>query len=123
VPLPWGGESAPYEFGGDATWLPQPDGWAQYTVAAEALDEESMLRLYQKALRLRRELSSLGDGAMTWLPSADGVLAYARGDRFTCVVNLSGSTVDLPEHTEVLLSSDPLVDGRLPSDTAVWLAN
>ena len=122
VPLPWGGTEAPYEFGGDGTWLPQPDGWAKYTVAVESADEDSMLRLYQKALRLRRELPSLGDGPLTWLPSPDGVLAYARDEHFTAVLNLSGSLVDLPEHTEILLASGPLTDGRLPSDTAVWLA-
>jgi alpha-glucosidase len=121
VPLPWAGDAAPYDFGGDDTWLPQPGDWARYTVAAESADEDSMLRLYQKALRLRRELPALGDGTMTWLPSADGVLAFTRDDHFTCVVNLSDGPVDLPDHTEVLLASGPLADGRLPPDTTAWL--
>jgi alpha-glucosidase len=121
VPLPWGGDVVPYDFGGDDTWLPQPGDWARYTVAAESADEESMLRLYQKALRLRRELPSLGDGAMTWLPSPDGVLAFARDDRFVCVVNLSSRPVDLPEHTKVLLTSNPLASHQLPPDTTAWL--
>jgi alpha-glucosidase len=121
VPLPWGGAQEPYEFGG-TPWLPQPDGWAEFTVAAETADEDSMLHLYQKALRLRRELSSLGDGSLTWLPSDDGVLAFARDEHFTCVVNLSPAVTALPEHSEVLLASGPLADGQLPPDAAVWLA-
>jgi alpha-glucosidase len=37
------------------------------------------------------------------------------------VVNLSSSPIPLPEHEGVLLTSNPLVDGDLPSDTAAWL--
>ena len=59
---------------------------------------------------------------MSWLPSAPGVLAFARGDGFACVVNLSGEPAELPAHREVLASSEPIVEGRLPRDAAVWLA-
>jgi alpha-glucosidase len=38
------------------------------------------------------------------------------------VVNLAEQPADLPLHKEVLVASDPLVDGKLPQDTAVWLA-
>jgi alpha-glucosidase len=48
------------------------------------------------------------------------VLAFSRGD-VVCVVNLSADPVDLPAHEEVLLASADLEDGRLGSDTAVWL--
>jgi len=38
------------------------------------------------------------------------------------VTNLADTAATLPEHTAILLSSGPLdTDGRLPSDTAVWL--
>jgi alpha-glucosidase len=36
------------------------------------------------------------------------------------VVNLSARPVELPAHTDVLISSGPLHDG-LPPDTAAWL--
>ena len=56
------------------------------------------------------------------IDSADGVLAFRRGDAAACVVNLSADPVALPSHDAVLLTSSPLTaDGLLPSDCAVWL--
>jgi alpha-glucosidase len=125
VPLPWTGDRPPYGFspsGAQATWLPQPPEWAVLTVAAQEADPGSMLALYRAALRIRRSEPGLGDGPMTWLPSTDGVLAFARGPFFTCVMNLSGRPAGLPEHTAVLVSSAPLTDaGDLGIDTAAWL--
>jgi alpha-glucosidase len=120
VPLPWSGDSAPYGFGG-APWLPQPADWAPLTVAAQESDPGSMLTLYRRALRIRSDEPALGDGSLEWLESGDGVLAFAREPGFTCVVNLSGTPVELPPHRTVLLSSVPLEAGRLPEDAAVWL--
>jgi alpha-glucosidase len=126
VPLPWSGGTQPFGFSSDAAtqppWLPQPDSWADRTVAAETARPDSMLALYREVLHVRRGLPELGDGPMEWLPSAPGVLAFARGDGFACVVNLSGEPADLPEHREVLASSEPIVEGKLPRDAAVWLA-
>jgi alpha-glucosidase len=58
---------------------------------------------------------------MTWLPSAPDTLAYTRGDGFACVVNMSGSPIELPEYQTCLLASSPLDGALLPRDTAVWL--
>ena len=60
-------------------------------------------------------------GELTWRPAEPGVLAFDRDPGFTCVVNLSDGPVALPHGARVLLSSVPLVDGRLPVDAAVWL--
>ncbi|NLE18035.1 MAG: DUF3459 domain-containing protein, partial [Propioniciclava sp.] len=49
------------------------------------------------------------------------VLAFTRGSGTVAVVNFGAEPVELPAG-EVLLSSVDLVDGRLPSDAAVWLA-
>jgi alpha-glucosidase len=57
---------------------------------------------------------------MTWLDAPAGVLAFRRPGGFVCVVNLREAPVDLPAG-EVLLASGYLEDGRVPSDTAVWL--
>jgi alpha-glucosidase len=125
VPLPWAGDLPPFGFsppGAQATWLPQPEEWAVLTVATQEAEPGSMLALYRAALRIRRSEPGLGDGPMTWLPSPDGVLAFARDPSFTCVVNLAERPVALPEHTAVLLSSAPLTDaGDLGTDTAAWL--
>jgi alpha-glucosidase len=37
------------------------------------------------------------------------------------VTNISGDDIDLPEHSGILLSSSPLVAGRLPTDSTAWL--
>jgi alpha-glucosidase len=83
-----------------------------------------MLELYRDALRLRRitEGVSTDRELLRWLPSDPEVLAYKRGDDFACVLNFGPDSAPLPEYEEILLSSGPLDDeGRLPSDTAVWL--
>ncbi|MEV4623044.1 glycoside hydrolase family 13 protein [Asanoa sp. NPDC049573] len=124
VPLPWSGVESPFGFspaGSAAPWLPQPADWKDRTVQAQTGDPHSMLELYREALRIRRDTAALGDGEMRWLPSAHGVLAFARDPRFVCVANLSATTVDLPEHEEVALASGPLDGDRLPPDTTAWL--
>jgi alpha-glucosidase len=125
VPLPWSGTRQPFGFSPDSAtappWLPQPDHWADRTMKSQAGRPESMLELYRETLHQRRGQPDLGDGPMTWLPSADGVLAFTRGDHFACVVNVSDVPAELPAHLGVLVTSDPLVDGRLPSDAAAWL--
>ncbi|MFB7217968.1 glycoside hydrolase family 13 protein [Streptomyces sp. NPDC056227] len=128
VPLPWSAQ-APYAGFGSAVepWLPQPAGWSSYAADAQDADPDSMLSLYREALRLRRTEPGFGSPGtagerLTWLPTAPGVLAFTRTDRLVCVVNLTGEAVELPGHTEVLLTSGPLADGgRLPQDTAAWL--
>ncbi|MFF8880979.1 glycoside hydrolase family 13 protein [Streptomyces flaveolus] len=123
VPLPWTA-TAPWWGFGSATepWLPQPGDWAHYAVDRQLGDPESMLTLYREALLLRRAGNGFGDGPMTWMPAAEGVLAFGRTDGLVCVVNLSDAPADLPAHEQVLLSSGPLEpDGMLPRDTAVWL--
>ena len=124
VPLPWDGSAPSAGFGPDGgaePWLPQPAGWGDYSVAAQAHDPDSMLTLYRTALRLRRAEPGLGDGPMDWIGSHQQVLAFRRGADFTCAVNLAPTPQPLPDHTAVLLSSAPLDGGLLPPDTPVWL--
>jgi alpha-glucosidase len=124
VPLPWSGDTAPFGFspdGGVPPWLPQPAEWKGRTVQAQTGDLHSMLELYRKAIRGRRAEAGLGDGELRWLPAPEGVLAFARGDDFACVVNLSAAAVPLPAYRLCLLASGPLDGDLLPPDTAVWL--
>jgi len=126
VPLPWSGEAPPFGFGppGSKPWLPQPSNWANSTVEHERSDPESMLSLYREALRLRRELPSLGDGGLAWLPASGDVLAFGREPGFACVVNVGERAVSSPIRAKVLLASQPLCsDGRLPGATAAWYAS
>jgi alpha-glucosidase len=121
VPLPWQGNEPPFGFGPAGSWLPQPRHWDAFTAESQSSDENSMLSLYRRSLRLRREHPALGDGALSWLDSAEDVLAFSREPGFVCMVNLSTEPIPLPPHENVLQSSEPLPNGKLPADTAVWL--
>jgi alpha-glucosidase len=125
VPLPWEGDAPPFGFSPvgapSGPWLPQPASWRQFTADAQKGVAGSMLSLYREALRIRRDEPALGDGSLRWLDAAAGVLAFARGEGFACVLNLSGAPVELPPHDSVLLRSGPLEGGLLPPDTAAWL--
>ncbi|ONH35670.1 glycoside hydrolase family 13 protein [Protofrankia sp. BMG5.30] len=81
VPLPWSGQRTPYGFSADGVppWLPQPDGWAELTVAAQAPDPLSTLVLARGALALRRALPMLGAGRLRWRDDTPPtVLAFDR---------------------------------------------
>ena len=80
-----------------------------------------MLELYRSALRLRRATPGLGDGSLSWLDLPTGVLGFTRESGLACVVNVSAAHAELPTGYDVLLSSDPLVDGGLPAATSAWL--
>ena len=124
VPLPWAGNEPPFGFNGDDAgrpWLDQPDNWGPLTVEAQSEDATSMLSLYRAGLRLRRATPGLGDGDLHWLPSSDNVLAFARGEDFTCIVNFGPGSVVLPPGASVLLASSELEGGALPHDSTVWL--
>ncbi|WP_433166092.1 glycoside hydrolase family 13 protein [Kribbella sp. CA-247076] len=124
VPIPWSGSEPPYGFGTGAgqPWLPQPADWAGLTAEAQASDPDSHLNLYKAALRIRRETEALGEGRLTWDEGAPaGVLSFSRDPGFRCVANLGESPIPLPDHTKVLLTSEPLIDGRLPADATAWL--
>jgi alpha-glucosidase len=144
VPLPWtstghsfGFSPAPRDPGdrdGTAPWLPQPSYWGHYSVAGQLGDRDSFLTLYRDALKLRRTHPALGYGRggdtghdparpqMQWLDSPEGTLFFSREPGFVFAANLSAAEVPLPPHSKVLLASGPVDDGKLPPDTAAWLA-
>ncbi|MGO3175654.1 MAG: glycoside hydrolase family 13 protein [Microbacterium gubbeenense] len=119
VPIPWSAASPAFGFSETgASWLPQPDSWAAYARDAQAGIDGSTLELYRALLRLRRE-RGLGKGGLEWLESPAGTLSFRNGD-VTVLANVSADPVDLPAG-QVLAASGPLPDGRLPSDTTVWV--
>ncbi len=120
VPLPWTRAGPSLGFGDATPWLPQPSNWSALSAEAEEADRTSMLWLYRDALRVRRDLPELHGDAYTWLESGDDVIAFTRGDGFACVVNFGATSIQLPRG-EVLLSSVPLDDDRLPTDAATWI--
>jgi len=123
VPLPWSGSVAPYGFGtspGVDTWMPQPGDWAALTVDAQRADPDSMLSLYREALAIRRRTLDLHTEGIEWLDLGTDVIAFRRGAHVVSLTNL-GSPIPLPPHREVLLSSAPVHDGTLPTDSTAWL--
>jgi alpha-glucosidase len=122
VPLPWDDTSPPaYGFSSTSPWLPQPQQWADLSVAAQTADPDSVLELYRTAIRLRRELP-LGE-ELQWVDTEHPAtsLAFRRGNAMLVVTNFDGPPIELPE-AEVLLTSGPLHGHKLPADTTVWLA-
>jgi alpha-glucosidase len=81
-----------------------------------------MLSLYRAGLRLRRTDPWAGDSSLRWLPSDESVLAFARGERFACIVNFGRVPVELPAGADVLIASHELEEGAVPRDTTVWLS-
>jgi alpha-glucosidase len=122
VPIPWRGTRSPYGFGPGWTepWLPQPDDWAQLTVAAQRSDPDSTWSFYRDALVARRRHSGQGNAAEIADGSAEVVHLRRGGLEVLC--NCGDEAVHLPDG-EVVLSSGPLADGMLPPDTAVWLVS
>ncbi|WP_329386331.1 glycoside hydrolase family 13 protein [Streptomyces sp. NBC_01351] len=128
VPLPWAGAEPPYGFGPGGTWLPQPAGWGELSVAAQTGDPHSTLELYRAALELRRAMPGLGApeaGPLTWQSAPEDVLLFTRPG-FACTLNTRPTPVGLPAPGRPVLSSAPVeTDGRtvrLPADSCTWWA-
>jgi len=125
VPLPWSGTRSPFGFSSEhaaaSPWLPQPASWAEYTVEAELADPRSMLSLYRAALELRREGIGLGDGPFEWIDAEPTTLAFRRGPGLISITNFAAQPLALPTGADLLLSSEELVDGKLPPDSTAWL--
>lgn len=124
VPLPWeAGVGAANGFNSTgASWLPQPEVYAEYSRDRQDGVAGSTLELYKAALRSRRELS-LGEGSFDWLPDyvSDSSLGYANGDVLV-IHNFGREALALPAG-EILLSSQfGLRSGEgLGADQTVWL--
>ena len=150
VPLPWNaddcGEPAPWNdnFIAGATFgfgpvphadgsavadahLPQPVWFKDFAADVQIADDDSMLALYRKLLKLRQTvLTATGDTSAELLDMGDAVVAYSRpatkGRRFVSVTNFGAVSVELPEGAVVIAESGPLTDdGGLPQDTSVWM--
>ena len=126
VPLPWKSNAAgAFGFSDNAnltpadSWLPQSNNWGDYSVQVQDSDPNSSLNLYRKALEIRKSQSGLGDGPMSWVDAPEYVVAFSRPGDFYCYLNL-GADFKLPQGAKVLVSSSPIDNGILPTDTAVW---
>ncbi|MDT5308068.1 MAG: alpha-glucosidase [Mycobacterium sp.] len=122
IPIPWRGDSPPFGFSASAdTWLPMPQGWATLTVEKQLNDVDSTLSFFQRALKIRRTRREFSGNRVEWLDAPQGALVFGRGDDgLRCALNTGKGAVPLPDGDPILTSA-PLVDGRLPPNAAAWL--
>jgi alpha-glucosidase len=121
VPLPWSGEGPPFGFSASAdTWLPMPKEWASLTVEKQSADPDSMLSFFQRAIELRREYSEVDGDKFEWLTMPRDALAFRGRGGLVCALNAGERPVELPPG-ELILASEPLVEGRLAPNAAAWL--
>jgi len=118
VPLPWEPDGRSLGFGPAGSWLPQPPSWREIARSRQLGDARSTLTLYREALRLRRGLG--GDGVLRWSRRGPRQLVFRRETGLVCALNFGPDAVALPPG-DVLLTSVPLVGGRLPADAAAWV--
>jgi alpha-glucosidase len=120
VPIPWRGTRSPYGFGPGRTtpWLPMPDDWAGLTVAAQRRDPGSTWSFYRRALRARRHFA--GSPAPVEIVEGRSTVLELRRGGLTVLCNCGSRPVRMPAG-DVVLASGPLLGGRLPPDTAVWV--
>jgi alpha-glucosidase len=123
VPLPWKRDAENFGFGSGTPHLPQPEWFGKYSVEAENGKAESPLEIFRKALKLRRELQCAEE--ITWHETTNTeVLHFSRPNGWNCIINFKGGKYPMPagviEKGQVLLSTQPLVDGKIPAATTVW---
>jgi alpha-glucosidase len=104
----------------DQAWLPQSSWWGSYSVESQIGKPGSTHTLYTQALAIRKSEPSLGDGPMQWIDAGKDVIAFSRSGNFACFVNF-GEPIDIPTGAHVLLSSQEISGGLIPTDTSVWL--
>jgi alpha-glucosidase len=121
VPFPWSGDTPPFGFSTCAdTWLPMPADWAELTAEKQSADPDSTLSFFARALDLRRSRAEFSGDDIEWLQASSDSLAFRRGGGLICALNAGADAMPLPPG-EIILSSAPLLDGKLPPDAAAWL--
>ncbi|WP_417563071.1 alpha-amylase family glycosyl hydrolase [Microbacterium sp.] len=119
VPIPWVAGAPAYGFNDSgASWLPQPPEWARLARDSQAADAASTLSMYTTLLAERRA-RDLGEGTLEWIQTPADVLAFRNGS-LTVLANLGADPVPAP-NGRVIAASGALVDGRVPTDTTVWV--
>jgi alpha-glucosidase len=119
VPLPWTRGGTNFGFGAGTPHLPQPQWFGDFSVEAESGVAGSPLEIFRKALKLRRELQCAEE--ITWhQTSSEDVLHFSRPNGWNCITNFKAHKYSIPAG-EVILSSSPIVDGKISAGTTVWL--
>jgi alpha-glucosidase len=79
TPMQWDSSQNAGFSNASKTWLPVPPSYAEYNVAAEDRNPDSILNLYKRVIAMRRDLPALRDGDYVAVNRDDqNVLAYLR---------------------------------------------
>jgi alpha-glucosidase len=120
VPLPWSRTGSSFGFGENGSHLPQPEWFGNSSVEAQDGVKGSTLELYRELLSLRKQLQTTENH--TWINHwlQPGVLHFMRNNGWHSVTNFGDKPVKLPKG-ELLATSMPLVDGKLPANATAWV--
>ncbi len=103
----------------DRLWLPQAEDYRNRNVARQLVEPDSLLNLYRRILRFRRESQALRLGAYRRIATAPrDVLGYRREHRSECLTVLHNfgdraAEMTVDEHCRVVLSTRRAREGEL----------
>jgi alpha-glucosidase len=118
VPLPWTKSGSSFGFGTNGAHLPQPAWFGEFSVETQDGVKGSTLEMYRSAGVLRREHQSTEEYA--WVETNDPeVLHFKRDNGWHSITNFAGEPFTLPSG-ELLLTSGPLIDGKLGPNSTAW---
>lgn len=117
VPLPWQSSGSSFGFGSAGAHLPQPAWFAKVNVESQE-QGDSTLNLYRRAIELRKARFSSEN--LEWLNAPSQATSFRR-DGLICITNFGDAEVELPMG-EVLISSSPIVGGKLPGNSTAWVS-
>ncbi len=121
VPLPWDSTRPSFGFGQEKSHLPQPQWFANHAVDKQDGIKGSTLSLYRDALALRKKLQTEED--LQWIPTTNPeVIHFVRPNGWQCMMNFNAKSYKLPVG-KVVLSSGPIVGGKIGANTTVWLSD
>ena len=119
VPIPWTADGLSFGFGNNGAHLPQPAWFTTYSVQTEEDELTSTLHLYRRALDLRHRLQAGEE--LEWVASdVQHLLHFVRPNGWQSVTNFGSELVTLPDGA-VVITSSPLIDGKLPPDSTAWI--
>lgn len=118
VPLPWTSQGSSFGFGAGGSHLPQPAWFSELSVESQQ-QGDTTLNLYRRAINLRKKMLKSED--INWLKSEPGTISFER-DGLICITNFGEGEISLPA-ANLLISSAPLSEGKLPANATAWLSN
>ena len=120
VPLPWVSNHEWFGFGEGGSHLPQPEWFKNYAADIQEQSSTSTLAFYRKAINLRKTLETAEE--IKWINHFfnRNLLHFVRPNGWHSITNFGAKPVKVPKG-RLLLSSLPLVDGKLPANATVWV--